>query len=130
MKNMTVVETGKVQNLSQIHKAIYNRDGYTTRDVEQEVITIGDSIAFAGASYEMMDTSGMDVKNRSPYATTFVMSNTGSNHYVGSWQICHYTLLSEHEAYEAQSRSFHYIKGSAEDFVDGLVALLNKLYKK
>lgn len=130
MKNMTVVETGKVQNLSQIHKGIYNRDGYVTRDVEQEVITIGDSIAFATASYEMVDSSGMDVKNASPFDTTFILSNTGTNHYMGTWQIGHYTLLGPYEAYEAQSRSLHFILGTAEDLVDGLIALLNILYKK
>lgn len=130
MKNMTVVETGKVQNLSQIHKGIYNRDGYVTRDVEQEVITIGDSIAFATASYEMVDSSGMDVKNASPFDTTFILSNTGTNHYMGTWQIGHYTLLGPYQAYEAQSRSLHFILGTAEDLVDGLIALLNILYKK
>lgn len=130
MDSMTTVETGKVQHLSQIYKGIYNRDGYVTRDVEQEVVTIGDSIAFAGASYEMVDTSGMDVKNRSPFDTTFVLSNTGSNHYMGTWQIGHYTLLGPYEAYEAQSRSLHFILGTAEDLVDGLTALLDILYKK
>lgn len=130
MDSMTTVETGKVQNLSQIHKGIYNRDGYVTRDVEQEVITIGDSIAFATASYEMVDSSGMDVKNASPFDTTFILANTGTNHYMGTWQIGHYTLLGPHEAYEVRSASLHFILGTAEDLVDGLIALLNILYKK
>lgn len=130
MDRMTTVETGKVQHLTQIHKGLYNRDGYVTRDVEQEVITIGDTIAFAGASYEMVDSSGMDVKNGSPFDTTFILSNTGSNHYMGTWQIGHYPLLGGAEAYEARSASLHFILGTAEDLVDGLVALLNILYKK
>lgn len=130
MKDMTVVETGKLQRLTQIHKGLYNRDGYTTRDVEQEVITIGDTIAFATASYEMVDTSGMDVKNNSPYETTFILSNTGSNHYMGTWQIGHYPLLGGAEAYEARSASLHFVLGTAEDLVDGLSAMLNILYKK
>ena len=128
--NMTVAETGKVQKLSQIHKGIYNRDGYVTRDVEQEVITIGDSIAFVGASYEMMDNHGMYVKNNSPYDTTFILSNTGSNHYMASWQIGHYTLLGDHEPYEMRLSSFHFILGTGEDLVDGLLALLNILYEE
>ena len=127
MKNMTTVELGEVQSLRQQHIAV-NRGYASTREIEQDVITIGKSIAFVTAGYEMFDVNGMDVKEASPYQITFVMTCSGGHEYMPSWEVCQYPILGGPEAYEAREAQFNEVPGTAEDLANGLIGMLNKLY--
>ena len=128
LQDMTTVDTGKVQSMRQQFVAIHhNYDLDPVRNIEQDVITIGDTIAFVTAGYEMADDNGMAVKNASPYETTFVLSSTQWNEYLPSWQIFNYTVLGGQVAYEATAASCNFLPGTGEDLVDGLISMLNIL---
>ena len=49
-----------------------------THDIPLTAVSFGD-FAFATAGYEMFDTNGMDIRNGSPFKTTFICSLTNSN---------------------------------------------------
>ena len=81
-------------------------------------ISCGD-IAFVSAPYEMFDTNGKEVREASPFKTTFVWSLTnGSFGYVPS------ALAVPHGSYEVIITYFEY--GSAEKFAAEMIRLLNE----
>ena len=129
MKNLTVVETGAVQGMQEQHVAF--DDGYvgTVREIEQNVITIGGSLAFVTAGYEMFNVSGMDTKERSPFTMTFVCTCGQGHEYMPSFRAHHYYILDEKQekAYEAKGGQCNVAPGTAEDLVDGLIGMLESL---
>ena len=77
------IEAGKPYGIhSPYHAlAIFNKSKLPeTRDVEMAAVGFGD-LAFVAAPYEMFDTNGVQIKQASPYASTFVC--TCANSYVG-----------------------------------------------
>ena len=152
MENMTVVDAGNVQTLRMEHVAFntpsannaeavvntrfdqslsdWGADGIT-REIQQDVITLGSGIAFVTAGYEMFDVSGMDVKQASPFAMTFVCTCSGGNQYMASWETFRYDVINERDfnAYEAKIGQCKVLPGTGEDLVASLIAMLNKLYK-
>lgn len=128
MKNMAAVKIGPIESLRQKHVDI-NYDYGSTREIEQDVITIGKSIAFATAGYEMFDINAMDVMEASPYEMTFVLTCGGGQEYMPSWETWHYELMGSDRAYEAKAAQCNVVQGTAEDLAYGLIGMLNKLYK-
>lgn len=128
MKNMDVAQTGAVRSVRQ-QNAVFSRDYKFSIDVEQDAITIGDSIAFVTAGYEIFDQSALDVKNASPYETTFVLSVTQWHEYMPTWETTKYTLIPNgRDAYEVKPVQFNEVPGTAEDLTDGMIGLLDVLY--
>jgi len=77
------IEAGKPYGIhSPYHAlAIVNKSKIPpNRDFEISVISVGD-LAFVAAPYEMFDTNGTQIKQGSPYASTFIC--TCANEYVG-----------------------------------------------
>ena len=88
-----------------------------TEDIPLFAITCGD-LAFAGASYEMFDTNGMEVKDGSPYKMTFMCAYTnGSNGYLPS------DVAFPNGGYEVHVA--RYVQGTAEACVSELLNLIN-----
>lgn len=129
MENLDVVRPGAVRSVRQQHPVV-GRDYKKIITVEQDAITIGDSIAFVGAGYEIFDQSCIDVKNASPYETTFVLAVTQWHEYMPTWETLKYTLIpGGQDAYEAKPVQFNEVPGTAEDLTDGMIGLLNLLYE-
>ncbi len=92
-----------------------------TEEIPLGAISFGD-VAFVSAPYEMFDTNGMEVKEGSPFETTFVLSCAGGNYdYMPS------KLAFPHGGYEV-FRCL-YVEGTAEQLVDGFLSMLNEQKK-
>lgn len=132
MENMTTVETGAVQSMDQTVKIL--REDLTgtsqTRSVAQEAVSIGGSIAFVTAPYEMFDRNAVGVKQASPFDMTFVLTCGPMNGYIPEWQTFFYPYLGDPKAYEASATVLKGRPGAGEDLADGLVGMLNTLYAK
>jgi hypothetical protein len=89
-----------------------------TEDIPLGVISFGD-LAFVAAPYEMFDTNGMEVKEGSPFETTFVLSCAGGNYdYMPS------RLAFSHGGYEVFR--CRYLEGTAEQLSGAFVETLKK----
>ena len=130
LENVTVVETGAVQSLRQQHIAISTKDDAATRDIEQDAVSVGSTIAFVTAGYEMFNVNGLAAKARSPFAMTFVLSCSQGNAYIPSFQAFHYDILGPEQdtAFEAGGNISKMAAGTGEDLVDGIAGMLGRLW--
>ena len=95
-----------------------NKSYGATEDVYISAISFGD-IAFVAAPYEMFDTNGMEIKDGSPFKTTFVLTNAGgANAYVPAIGIV------ENGGYEVYTTK--YVFGTAEMFVGEFLDMLKE----
>ena len=89
-----------------------------TEDIPLGIISFGD-VAFVAAPYEMFDTNGMEVKEGSPFKTTFVLSCAGGNYdYMPS------KFAFPHGGYEVFR--CRYVEGTAEQLAEAFVDTLKK----
>ena len=89
-----------------------------TLDVALNAISFGD-IAFAGYPYEMFDTNGKEVRDASPFKTTFICSlSLGAFGYIPS------ALGYSHGGYETYNCRF--VGGTGEQLAQESVRLLNE----
>ena len=87
-----------------------------TDELPLTAVSFGD-IGFATVPFEMFDTNGMEIKEGSPFRTTFVLTNTGdSMAYVPS------ALAVPNGGYEVYTT--HYEFGTGEKVASALVDLL------
>ena len=118
-----VKELGKEYGIQSTYHAgaiISKFDEGQTRDFDHYTIAIGD-VAFVGAPEEMFDTNGMQIKEGSPYAMTFILTYcNGSNGYIPS------ALAWEHGGYEVYKTK--YARGTAELIVDQFLEMLNDMH--
>ena len=106
-------------NLESVHEitAINYRVKYgQTHDIPLTAVSFGD-IAFATAGYEMFDTNGKDIREGSPFQTTFICSLTNSN--LGYFADSDYW---DHGGYEVLTNRFE--KGHAELCANTLIDML------
>lgn len=89
-----------------------------SQDLPLSVITFGD-ICFAAFPYEMFDTSGKQVRDASPYETTFICSLTN-----GEFGYLPTTEAFPHGCYEVYVT--RYVQGTAELCVAESLRLLNE----
>ena len=131
LQNLTVVETGAIQSLRQQHDAVNKGYEKASVRIEQDAVSIGSTLAFVTAGYEMFNVNALDTKDRSPFAMTFILSNSQRNGYMPSFQAQHYRILGDKQevAYEVTGSACQVAPGTAEDLVDGMVALLERLWK-
>ena len=100
---------------------IRHSEGPESRDVRLGGLTIGD-VAFAVAPYEMFDTNGMEIKDGSPFSTTFVLTCANDNlNYLPS------ELAWQHGGYAIDATLFQ--RGTAEELVENYLTMLNTLYQ-
>ena len=103
--------------------SVLARSQYTEDEIHVDMnlvaIAIGD-VAFAGAPFEMFDTSGMQVKNASEYTMTFLCGYTnGSFGYIPNSEV-----FPNHQ-YEVDTCKF--VRGTAEQVVAELGRLLSEI---
>jgi len=118
---MTATPTIKTkQNMYQID----HRDG-GTMTMELDAVTLGD-VGFVTAPYEMFDTNGKQIKDGSPFETTFVITYAnGRFAYVASDDAYDYTTADGSVAYEI---TLGYVKrGAAEELVQQFISMLKEL---
>ncbi len=112
-----ILEKYKFQSKYEASSIVSRANAKTpTEELPLQVIAFGD-FAIAGASYEMFDVSGMQVKSASPYKMTFMCGCTnGSNGYIPSRE------SFENGGYE--THCCRYEIGTAETCVAKLVDML------
>ena len=89
------------------------------KEMEINAIRVGD-VGFATVPYEMFLQNGMAVKEGSPFATTFMITNcNGVNLYIAA------DAAFEYGSYEVHNRNF--VRGTAEAVQDKLIDMLNEL---
>jgi len=94
----------------------------TKTEMEISALSIGD-IGFAVAPYEMFDTNGMQIKEKSPCKMTFVCAySCGRYGYIPS------SIAWEVGGYEVDTCKF--VKGTGEMLVDEFTGLLTQLQEK
>ncbi len=101
--------------------AVVARSKRTTTETEISIsaIAVGD-IGFIAAPYEMFDTNGMQIKEKSSYTMTFVCAYSGGRcGYIPS------SLAWESGGYEVDTCKF--VRGTGEMLVDEFVGLLNEM---
>ena len=90
------------------------------RDVEMHAFSLGD-LAFVTAPYEMFDVNAKQIRDRSPFKTTFVASCANdANNYIPS------SLGYLHGCYESDNSLFH--PGTGEELALKYVEMLKALY--
>ena len=87
-----------------------------TEDLEVRAFSIG-GVGFTTGTYEMFSTSALQVKERSPFDVTFII--TGNYSYIPSLQ------AFEYRSYESDTG--FYVAGTAEKLVDNYVKMLNEV---
>ena len=129
MEDLDVVNPGAVRSVRQ-QNPVVGSNYEKIISVEQDAITIGDSVAFVSAGYEIFDQSCMDVKAASPYETTFILGVSQWHEYMPNWETTKYTLLpGGGDPYEVRPHQFNEVPGTAEDLSDGMTGLLQLLYE-
>lgn len=84
-------------------------------------ISLGD-LAFVTVPFEMFDTNGMQIKEGSPFSTTFVLTCANNNlNYLPS------ELAWQHGGYAIDATLFQ--RGTAEELVENYLSMLNTLYQ-
>ena len=94
--------------------------GPETMDMQLNTVSVGD-LAFANVPYEMFDSNGKQIKERSPFKVTYVLTCGAGAGYIPS------ALGFRNGGYSVDNCWF--LPGVGEQFVDTLVDDLNKLYK-
>ena len=92
----------------------------TENDMQISAIRLGD-VGFAVAPYEMFDTTGIYIREKSPMEMTFILGYTNGRHFYIPSAEC-----IEHGCYEWDGGIYE--KGTAELLADEYVAMLTELY--
>lgn len=91
------------------------------QELELYAVSLGD-LAFVTVPFEMFDTNGMEIKDGSPFSTTFVLTCANNNfNYLPS------KLAWQHGGYEVDAALFQC--GTAEELVENYLAMLDDLYQ-
>lgn len=112
-------EAGKKYSFSSVYqaRAIRSRANLgASKTMEVNAFRVG-GVGFVTGTYEMFSESGIQIKNRSPYAFTMVL--TGNSGYIPS------DRAFENRCYESDTG--FYARGTAEILVEKLVELLEKI---
>ena len=123
------VATGEVKTMRQQFIGVeYLYD--LTREMQQDVITVGPSIAFVTGGYEMFSTHGEYIKENSPYEITFILTSTQGHEYMPDWQIWNASILGGPVLYEENYElgCVNVAPGIGDDLADSLVAMLNVVH--
>lgn len=110
---------GKQYGFSSVYqaRAIRSRAAMDkTRLLEVNAFRVG-GVGFTTGTYEMFSDAGIDIRKRSPYKYTFLM--TGNSSYIPS------AKSHDYRCYEADTG--FYLKGTAELLVDNYVEMLKEI---
>ena len=96
-----------------------NSKGPAEKEMVLNAVSVGD-LAFVNVPYEMFDTNGKQIKERSPFAVTYVLTCGAGGGYIPS------ALGFEKGGYSTDNCWF--LPGVGELFADTLLDSLNKLH--
>ena len=112
-------EAGKKYGFSSVYQARAIRSRYNmgaSRTLELNAFRVG-GLGFVTGTYELFSESGLQIKGRSPYAYTMVL--TGNSSYIPS------DRAFANRCYESDTG--FYAQGTAEKLVDKFVEMLEKI---
>jgi len=119
-ENFKEVKTGKIQFTYANYAGTRKDNANMKTDIPIYAFSFGD-VAFTTASYEMFTEMGMYIKEKSPFAMTFVSTCTnGRNGYLPA------TSAFEYDAYEVDSTRF--VRGTAELIAEEHINMLKQIY--
>ena len=125
----TVNISGPVKNLQMLMKVPDNGMSQLVT-YELNAISVGKSIGFVTAQYEMVTEHGMYVKENSPFEITFVLYLcNGRGGYVPSLYVYDYPELFEGNPVAYETTVCKVAPGTGNDFAQSMVNMLNVLYK-
>lgn len=114
-------KTGTLKKVTTKVTAEYKAGG-TTNDIPISVVSIGETVAFVIAPYEMFSESSLELKEASNFDMTYIVTCADSHFgYMPTLPTFDYDV----EAYEVGATE--YMPGTAEDLVEGYKTLLNQL---
>lgn len=117
--NFTQIPAGSVKKATTRVELTY-KSGGGSENVAISVVSVGKSLAFAIVPYEMFSSSAKELKAYSRFDQTII--STCTDNHIGYIP----TTATADTAYEARATGF--VKGSAEQLVDGYKELLDQLY--
>lgn len=118
LANPLVAKYGFVSPYEARAICIHSKQG-ETRDVQLAALAFGD-VAMTFGAFEMFGDTGVDIREKSPYDTTFVVSQSlSTNDYIPA------PIGFKLRCYEAYSS--HYAPGTAERITEEYVRVLNEL---
>ena len=118
LANPLVAKYGFVSPYEARAICIHSKQG-ETRDVQLAVLCFGD-VAMTFGAFEMFGDTGVDIREKSPYPFTFVVSQSmATNDYIPA------PIGFQLRCYEAYSS--HYAPGTAERITDEYIRVLNKM---
>jgi len=117
------VKTGKVQIIGNICTAEPKTEGNVVPEIPLYAFSIGD-VAFVTAPYEMFDANGRQIKEGSPFATTFVVTCANAAvSYIPSYEGFEYNGVISYGG-----KSTKYVRGTGEMLVGEFLEMLNQLH--
>ena len=120
-ENFQKIELGNLQILGQTYKCKAKENANMTMDVTMFTISFGD-LAFVAAPYEMFSENGQQIKEGSPFKTTFIATCANNMlYYVPS------AATYAYDAYEIETGRL--AQGSAEILVAEYLTMLKQLYE-
>ena len=122
LDDMKETQTGDVKT----KQLMYTGEGSTgQRTMELDAVAAG-NVAFVTAPYEMFWESANDIKTKSPYDMTFVLTcANGVNGYMPIDE--HFELSNAKYPNSYEVRQCKFVRGTAEKLVDEFVGMLNEL---
>lgn len=130
LQNLKTIDlTGPIQSMQMFAKTPDNGMSALVQ-FELNAISLGKSIGFVTAPYEMVTEHGKYVKDNSPFETTFVLYLcNGRGGYIPSLYTYDYQELFPGNPKVYETDVCKSAKGSGEDLANSMVAMLNLLYK-
>lgn len=120
LSGMTDTKTNAVTS-TKVQPALTTAKGNPSNTMELYAVGIGD-ISFVSAPFEMFDTTGMAIKEQSPYSMTFVLTLcNGDMGYMPTQECWDYP-----GCYEVSS--CHFQRGTAELLEKAYIDMLNELH--
>lgn len=128
MEELRDTESGKVsvtQKTVEIPTYVHGKYANRSPQMELTAIRVG-NVGFATVPFEMFDTSGKQLKEASPFETTFVLTNAHceEHEYIPNTEVWDYDTGNE-VAYEISSCAHE--RGAAEKVVENLTEMLTGL---
>ena len=108
-----------IKNIYQANAVAIRSKMPTYADIPMYAVSLGD-LAFVTVPFEMFDTNGMQIKDGSPFSTTFVLTCANNSlSYLPS------DLAFQHGGYAVDVTLF--VRGTAEELVTTYLRMLNSL---
>ena len=119
------VKTGELNIMENIVTANPKKSGAVVPTIPLYAFSIGE-VAFVTAPYEMFDANGKEIKNGSPYETTFVITCANAAvKYIPSYEGFEYNGVISYGGNATQ-----YERGTGELLVGKFLEMLNALHEK